>query len=415
MDHPTNTFARYYGQPLMPSPTAYGSKPEIVVPTERSSSPFAKMPVSPPLPNKFTAPAPTLVRSGSTIKVPRTYAQWTVESQASTAEFLKQGSTTPFLYVEGHNIPPNAVVAGDERGKPLYVARTFFEGTLQIGKAGHHLKLGASIPLKGREVDVAAYEVLVIASIPTRWMCPVAEPATDVIGKQRCESASSPVVDLQRRLKEIKFVIIVDDSMSMEGQNWIDAGEALADVADMSRLYDADGLDIYFLNDQRSLLDVRSKAAVRNLFHEVIPQGQTPTGQKLYEVLSTYVPRLKEQGSKPTSIIVITDGVPTDDPEPVIVDAARHLEANAIPVRQLGIQFVQIGDDPDATEALKMLDDELEQKHGDIVDTTLYDPRQPSFRTEILVKILHGAIHRALDNNANPVNAALRYGSPLEY
>lgn len=43
----------------------------------------------------------------------------------------------------------------------------------------------------------------------------------------------------------------------MEGQNWIDAGEALADVADMSRLYDADGLDIYFLNDQRSLLDVR--------------------------------------------------------------------------------------------------------------------------------------------------------------
>lgn len=110
--------------------------------------------------------------------------------------------------------------------------------------------------------------------------------------------------------------------------------------------------------------------------------GQTPTGQKLYEVLSTYVPRLKEQGSKPTSIIVITDGVPSkplahvprrphpeppptaDDPEPVIVDAARHLEANAIPVRQLGIQFVQIGDDPDATEALKMLDDELEQKHG---------------------------------------------------
>lgn len=79
------------------------------------------------------------------------------------------------VYVEGHNIPPNAVVAGDERGKPLYVARTFFEGTLraycgachwrrsahqslhaEIGKAGHHLKLGASIPLKGREVDVSS-------------------------------------------------------------------------------------------------------------------------------------------------------------------------------------------------------------------------------------------------------------------
>ena len=43
----------------------------------------------------------------------------------------------------------------------------------------------------------------------------------------------------------------------MEGQNWIDAGEALADVADMARQYEADGIDIYFLNDQRNLLNVR--------------------------------------------------------------------------------------------------------------------------------------------------------------
>ena len=76
----------------------------------------------------------------------------------------------------------------------------------------------------------------------------------------------------------------------MEGQNWLDAGEALADVADMARLYDADGIDIYFLNNQRSLLDVRvstsvfpwlrsfmylqSRAAVRGLFQEVLPDGR---------------------------------------------------------------------------------------------------------------------------------------------
>ena len=48
----------------------------------------------------------------------------------------------------------------------------------------------------------------------------------------------------------------------MEGQNWLDAGEALADVADMARLYDADGIDIYFLNNQRSLLDVRVSTSV---------------------------------------------------------------------------------------------------------------------------------------------------------
>lgn len=99
MEFRTNTYSPYYGQPPMPSPTTYGSKTEIIVQTERSNSPFAKMPVSPPIPHDFGAPAPTLVRSGSTIKVPRTYAQWTAESQASTAEFQKQGSTTPFVWV----------------------------------------------------------------------------------------------------------------------------------------------------------------------------------------------------------------------------------------------------------------------------------------------------------------------------
>ncbi|KZT70864.1 hypothetical protein DAEQUDRAFT_170695 [Daedalea quercina L-15889] len=419
MEFRAHAFPQYFSQGQMPSPATYGtaSKTEILVQTERSSSPFARMPASPPVINEVQSPSPTLTRSGSTIKVPRTYAQWTADAQASTADFQKNGSPTPFawIYVEGHNIPPNAVIAGDDRGKPLYVARTFFEGTLQIGKAGHHLKLGASIPLKGREIDVSVYEVLVTALTPSRWVYQAPESLT-VVEKQISElSLGASTLSLQRRLKDIKVVVIVDDSMSMEGQNWIDAGEALADVADMARQYEADGIDIYFLNDPRNLLDVRSRVAVRSLFQEVLPEGQTPTGQKLYEVLGRYIPKLKEDGSKPTSIIVITDGVPTDDPELVIVDAARRLEANAIPSRQLGIQFVQIGDDPDASEALKELDDGLEQKHGirDIVDTTVYDPRQPFFRTETLVKILHGAVHRALDNAINPVSAPLQYGTPF--
>jgi hypothetical protein len=35
-----------------------------------------------------------------------------------------------------------------------------------------------------------------------------------------------------------------------------------------------------------------------------------------------------------------------------------------VPLRQLGIQFVQIGDDPDATAALKELDDDIGPTHG---------------------------------------------------
>ena len=112
--------------------------------------------------------------------------------------------------------------------------------------------------------------------------------------------------------------------------------------------------------------------------------GQTPTGARLRQVLDTYVPRIEDPAlqHKPISILVITDGVPSkfldrvgeierqptsipaDDPRSVIVEFARRLDVKNVPLRQLGIQFVQIGDDPDATAALKELDDNLGPTHG---------------------------------------------------
>ena len=53
-----------------------------------------------------------------------------------------------------------------------------------------------------------------------------------------------------------------------------------------------------------------------------------------------------------------------DDPREAIVDFARRLDTRQVPLHKLGIQFVQIGDDPDATEALKELDDELGPANG---------------------------------------------------
>jgi hypothetical protein len=52
------------------------------------------------------------------------------------------------------------------------------------------------------------------------------------------------------------------------------------------------------------------------------------------------------------------------------VDFARHLDVKNVPLRQLGIQFVQIGDDPDATEALNELDVQLGPANGVRVSET---------------------------------------------
>ncbi|EEH34292.2 hypothetical protein PAAG_05341 [Paracoccidioides lutzii Pb01] len=60
---------------------------------------------------------------------------------------------------------------------------------------------------------------------------------------------------------------------------------------------------------------------------------------------------------KPLNIIVITNGRPTDDVETVISNAANRLDkCNAKPW-QVGIQFVQVGNDSKATKWLKKLDD----------------------------------------------------------
>lgn len=136
---------------------------------------------------------------------------------------------------------------------------------------------------------------------------------------------------------------------------------------------------------------------MKRLFDRVVPQGITPTGEKLEELLLDYILNLEKakkaaedagdptrwrKDVKPVNFLVITDGTspskrlhflalkawspgqPTDDPEPVIVQAAKRLDDGHFPLSQVGIQFVQIGSDPGAAEALRELDDELAGTHG---------------------------------------------------
>lgn len=53
-----------------------------------------------------------------------------------------------------------------------------------------------------------------------------------------------------------------------------------------------------------------------------------------------------------------------DDPKEVIVNAARRLDHNGVPEGRLGIQFAQIGDDEDATEGLRELDEGIADVNG---------------------------------------------------
>ncbi|CAE6366257.1 unnamed protein product [Rhizoctonia solani] len=209
-------------------------------------------------------------------------------------------------------------------------------------------------------------------------------------------------------LKEYDTVFLIDDSGSMAGGLWAQAGRALAGVATVASQYDDDGIDIYFLNSKDFVQNVRHESQVYQLFQRVQPRGSTPTGARLDILLRSYLTSIERAqqeydshdpeitGIKPVNYIVITDGAPSDDPESVIVAAAKRLDKGEFPLSQVGIQFVQIGSDPEATQALAELDDDLAGQYNirDIVDTT---PYTSNLDGETLIKILLGGVNKRVD------------------
>ncbi|PWW74286.1 hypothetical protein C7212DRAFT_353420 [Tuber magnatum] len=226
-------------------------------------------------------------------------------------------------------------------------------------------------------------------------------------------------------LRTFDTVFVVDDSASMAGEYWDQLGQALETIATIATKYDSDGIDIHFLNSpQYDRKHVTSPTAVRDLFDSVQPAGITPTGACLDRILREYLdnyadakaaytpsstspgphPTVYASLPKPLNILVLTDGEPTDDPGYVIVTAARNLDKLNAPLHQIGIQFVQIGNEEGAREALEELDDAIEEIYGirDMVDFTPFvEAPGTGVSREMILKALLGAVNRRYDRWRN--------------
>ncbi|KAJ7584375.1 hypothetical protein C8J56DRAFT_151001 [Mycena floridula] len=214
--------------------------------------------------------------------------------------------------------------------------------------------------------------------------------------------------DALDQLSNYDTVFIVDDSGSMrEGEAgktyWDEAELAMKELVAKAKDYDADGVDIYFLNSEVKAIGVKTTKEVENLFAKVEPERGTPIAYRLELLLLEYLAELEEQAKtkqhhtlKRVNYLIITDGKPSDEPEDVIVAAARRLEKGNFPLAQVGIQFVQVGRDKEAQKYLKDLDDVLVDKYKirDMVDTV---PFSGTLSGDKLVKILLGGINRQED------------------
>jgi hypothetical protein len=219
-------------------------------------------------------------------------------------------------------------------------------------------------------------------------------------------------------LTQFDTVFLIDDSGSMAGRSWRETAAALSAITPICTTHDANGIDIYFLNHKNpqaqdnlgGYTNLTSTAAVDNIFKNVRPLGGTPTGTRLNQIMKPYLRELEnslekqahghEPTVKPMNIIVITDGVPSDDVESVIVSAARKLDSYNADLWQMGIQFFQVGREPEAAADLQELDDALSGAHNvrDIVDTVPWtgDDGQ-TLTADGLLKVCLGSVVRRWD------------------
>lgn len=244
-------------------------------------------------------------------------------------------------------------------------------------------------------------------------------------------------------LSSFDTVFLIDDSGSMSGRSWRETQQAMSTMLPVIFAHDEDGPDFYFMNhktDDPGSAEEPWKAGtgyrnvkqshgarfpgeqltVEEMFKIVHPQKATPTGQRLNVILRQYLrnyeEKVKETGDetclKPLSIIVITDGAPSDEVGGVIVQAAKRLDKLDAPPYQIGIQFFQVGNVRGAAAALRELDDGLKINTTgdvrDIVDTVSFDA-DPSGNIPVLtgdgiLKAVLGSVVKRLDS----VNANLR-------
>lgn len=220
------------------------------------------------------------------------------------------------------------------------------------------------------------------------------------------ENAAPAADDAYSFLDKFDTVFLIDDSGSMAGGLWRQTADALMTITPICTAHDQDGIDIHFLNHQIPYPNVTSTTKVQEIFQTVKPGGGTPTGTKLQELFEKYLETYQPKVTKPMNIICITDGAPTDDDESPLIFVAKELDRLKAPAWQLGVQFFQVGSDPEATEHLQMLDDDLpeiakDKNLRDIVDTVPFLSENGTVLSGAgILKVVLGAVTRRLDRQS---------------
>ena len=195
------------------------------------------------------------------------------------------------------------------------------------------------------------------------------------------------------RLALFDTIFVIDDTGSMQlpadsneqaapggKTRWDVLTRSMQYIGNIAVEYDPYGVDIHFLESTHlDKMNIRSGQEVLNLLAQVNLEegsGGTYFATVLAEILGPYVARYKdyfeaakrrEKADKvrPLNVIVLTDGKADDakSTRKTIIKIGKQLDNMNAPDTQIGLQFLQVGDDEAAAKWLKCLDNDLEAEY----------------------------------------------------
>lgn len=201
---------------------------------------------------------------------------------------------------------------------------------------------------------------------------------------------------MSSKLEGRDFSIVVDRSGSMSAGNgngqtrWQAAQEGAVALARKCSQFDPDGIEVIMFATKAVKFSDQSPEKVDQLFKEHDPMGSTNLTEALNVFFAGYFERKKTGTAKAKGEIAvfITDGEPNDrnTAATAIINATKMLERED----ELGMTFIQVGDDPGATDFLTYLDDDLEKLGAkfDIVDTIKMQDCEDMPLTQVLINAL---------------------------
>lgn len=198
-------------------------------------------------------------------------------------------------------------------------------------------------------------------------------------------------------LENRDYTLIIDKSGSMATPDqkggrsrWVAAQESTIALASKCEQLDPDGITIYLFSGKFKRYENVTSAKVSQIFKENDPSGTTDLAGVLKHATDDYLQRKTAGQTKLNgeTILVVTDGEPDDRKAvmKVIIEASRRLDKD----EELAISFIQVGNDPQATRFLKILDDELQSAGAkfDICDTVTMDDMEDMSLSEVLLNAI---------------------------